>query len=770
VKDSPLKRNIDFNQGWEFVRKDVPGAHSQNLRSDGWDKVILPHTANVEPLVVNNQWQGICWYRKWFTVDKSVTDHKVFIEFEAAMQIADVWINGKHKTTHYGGYLPFTVDVTDDLISGNLNLVAVRLDNRDNTEVPPGKVLDELDFNMYSGLYRNVKMHITDRLHITDALFANKTASGGVFISYPKVTQESATVQVETHVINEYSSNKRFFLMTKIVDLSGKIVKADNSELVEIQAGQDRVFAQSLEVEEPTLWSPRNPNLYTVRSIVMEDNKAVDAQEVRIGIRHISFNASGGFKINGERFYLRGANRHQEYPYIGYALSDNAHYRDVVKIKEAGFDFIRLSHYPHSPEFLDACDELGIVAINCIPGWQFFGNETFQQRSLQDCRDMIRRDRNHPCVILWEVSLNETGSMTDKYMAEAHQIAHEEYPGDQCFTCSYIDKHYDVFTPARQHATTSRYWKDYEKGDKALVIAEYGDWEYYADNAGFDQTAWKNLLPEERSSRQLRKHGEIRLLQQALNFQEAHNDNLDSPTAGDCLWVMFDYNRGYSEDIEASGPMDIFRLPKFGYYFFQSQRDADEIYKNAKSGPMVYIANYWTKDSPTDIRVFSNCQEVALYLNDKLVEKRKPDKDRLNQNLRHGSFTFDVRKFQPGVLKAVGIIDEKECVSYEVRTPGATKTIKLNCDLSGRKLKANGNDVIFVYASTVDEKGTVIPDADNTITFSVSGPGELIGQNPIQAEAGIIGILLRASISPGLIEVYASAPSLKTTNIKIKSY
>ena len=795
--DQHLRTKVNFNYGWKFLRRDKQDAHQLTFNDNKWHKVSLPHTPRIEPLVVNDQWQGICWYRKRFKVDNAHKGRKLFLDFGAAMQVADVWLNGRHIKTHHGGYLPFTIDITKQVKYGGDNLISIRLDNRDNPDVPPGKPLKKLDFCMYGGLYRNVNMRITDKLHITNAVYADKVGGGGVFITSSNVSDDSAVVQIKTHVINEHARSKRCKVMSLLINHEGQPVNTEVWKHVELASGADHHFVRQITIDNPGLWHPHHPYLYTVHTIVADESGPVDSVETRIGIRHISFGASDGFRINGRRMYLRGTNHHQEYPYIGYALSDNAQYRDARKIKDAGFDYIRLSHYPHSPAFMDACDELGLVVMNCIPGWQFMGEKTFREISLQNCRDIIRRDRNHPCVILWEVSLNET-KMDDEFILQTHRIAHEEYPGEQCYTCGWVDDQYDVFIQARQHGGCH----NYKNADKACVISEYGDWEYYSQNAGLDQPGFKNLKKEERNSRQLRGFGQKRLLQQAMNFQEALNDNLSTPAVGDGLWVMFDYNRGYHDSIESSGPMDIFRLPKFSYYFFQSQRDSDTVLTNAQSGPMVHIASYWKKDSPRRVRVFSNCPEVALYLNGQLIEKRQPDKNRFSDRLQHAPFIFTLKKldvtaknpingaktapalqnrgeqkafdagvkFSPGVLRAVGLIDGKERVSHEVRTPDSPKKLAIRFDTSSRNLKADGVDTIFVHASVVDVSGTVVPDDSRPITFEVSGPGRLIGSNPIQAEAGIATVLLRSETKAGSIIIKTSAQGVESAQAVISSH
>ena len=358
----------------------------------------------------------------------------------------------------------------------------------------------------------------------------------------------------------------------------------------DIPPGSDQEFKQEIKIIAPQLWSPSNPQLYRLKIELLEDGQVIDSREIKTGIRSIRLTGDA-FYLNGKKLFLNGTNRHQEYPFIGYALSDEANYRDAYQIKQAGFNFIRLSHYPQTPAFYEACDELGILLMDCMPGWQFFGGEEFQENALQDIRDMARRDRNHPSVVFWENSLNESG-MTPGFIVKANEVLREELPYKDTYSAGWIDHPaYDLFTPARQHSKPPDYWNKYDKSNRPVLIAEYGDWEYYAQNAGFNQTAFADLQEEERSSRQLRSAGEKRLLGQALNFQEATNSNLKgAQTLGMANWLMYDYNRGYSNDLEASGIADIFRIPKFSYYFYKSQK---EPFEDKFSKPMTFIASYW---------------------------------------------------------------------------------------------------------------------------------------------------------------------------------
>ena len=755
----------NFNAGWEFVKdpKDSITAElfqKKEPQPAEWIKISLPHTANIEAVdSPDKQWQGIARYRKFFTVPAQFEDKSVSLMFGAAMQVAKIYLNGELIRTHPGGYLPFQVKLDGKVKFGKLNCILVELDNRDNPVVPPGKPLAKLDFNYYSGLYRNVTLTVKDKLHISDPVAANRIAGGGLLVTYSEVSDKSAKINVQADIQNENTSAKNAALVISLTNAKGETLLSEKVASETIPASGFYSFKKQLTVSSPQLWSPDSPNIYKLKVKIVSDNQSIDSLTEQIGIRTFSFTSKEGFVLNGQKLKLRGTNRHQEYPYIGYALSDNAQYRDAFKIKQAGFNFVRSSHYPQSPAYLAACDELGILVMDAIPGWQFIGNEEFQNNSISDVRETVRRDRNHPSIILWEASLNETG-MPQPFMERAHRAVHEELPGDNVFTCGWIDDVYDVYIPARQHAKPPYYWNKYAK-DKPIIIAEYGDWEYYAQNAGFNQTAYGDLQKEERNSRQLRGAGQKRLAQQALNYQESHNDNLNGPAAGDNNWLMFDYKRGYAPDIESSGIMDIFRLPKFAYFFYQSQAEVP--------APMVFIANNWNDPSFKAVKVYSNCDEVELSLNGKVISRQKPDQDRNSINLKHPPYTFKIPEYVAGKLEAKGFMAGKEVIKTERKTPGKPAQINLSVDISGKEPQSGKNDAVFVYASVTDAEGTVIPDDAHAVTFTVEGDAELIGDNPRKAEAGISTILLKVGKKPGIVKITAVADGLiqKSLNLTI---
>ncbi|MEI9945349.1 MAG: glycoside hydrolase family 2 TIM barrel-domain containing protein [Chitinophagaceae bacterium] len=753
-----------FNQSWEFV-KDIDTVFSQNLLAKNniikWERISLPHTASIEPIEkVAQHWQGICFYRKFFVVPVSYKGKHVAVQFDAAMQEADVYLNGQHIFNHQGGYLPFYIDISDKIKPGVENSIVVRLDNRDNRFIPPGKPLKTLDFNYYSGIYRNGWLITKDKLHISDPVAANKTAGGGVFIHYEDVSDKSAALIVKTEIQNDAAITNNAQVKIVLKDKSGKVIAQSLSKVETIDKDESKTVDQNISILNPKLWSPETPYLYQLSAELLQNGKVIDKEIIRTGIKIVKLEG-GAFYLNGKKIKIRGTNRHQEYPYIGNALSDNAQYRDVWKMKEAGFNFVRSSHYPQSPAYLDACDELGLMVMDAIPGWQYAGNDSvFLKNSFQDIKDMIHRDRNHASIVLWEASLNESG-MRREYMEKAHALVHEELAFPGIYSAGWRNMVFDVFLPARQHGKAPDYWKKYDK-PMPLLIAEYGDWEYYAQNAGFNQTAYQDLKAEERSSRQLIGWGEKRLLQQALNYQEAHNDNLYGPDLGDANWLMFDYNRGYAMDIESSGIMDMVRLPKFAFYFYQSQVDPVLTNANPFNKPMLFIANYCQSGSDTAVRIFSNCDEVELFLNGKSLGRQKPDKDQFSTNLKHPPFTFHPRMFEAGSLTAVGYINNKKAAEHTRKTPGAAAKINIRIDYSGKELQTGQNDIVFIYADIVDNNGTVIYNANDKVEFKVTGDAEIVGENPRAAEAGTASILLNAGRKPGAIKITAVAGGLKS--------
>ncbi|MBV8251438.1 MAG: DUF4982 domain-containing protein [Chitinophaga sp.] len=746
------------------------------LKDRQWYPVSLPHTAFPEPLVIVKPREGVAYYQKKFEVAPAWKGKRLTIVFEGAMQVMQVWINGKYMGRFTGGYLPFEVDFTDVARYGAENMVLVKLNNKANPVVPPGKPVGKMDFIYYSGIYRDVWLHIRNPLHISSSITANKIAGGGIFVTYPTVAKEQATVEVQTHLENNSDQPQTFFIEQAIIDKSGKSVAIEKSTPYSLSAGAENHYLQQLTVLRPSLWHPDHPYLYHLRTRIFRGKEMVDEQITQIGIRSFDISAQKGLLINGEPFRIAGTNRHQNYPYIGNAISDQASYRDAWLIKAAGMNAVRAAHYPPDPSFMDAADELGILIINCIPGWQYFNkNPAFEDNVMRDIRQMVRRDRNHPSVVLWEVSLNETYPSA-AFRCRQAEVARSEWrggknfftSGDSYFTKACYDVPYDDWNgdPGARNNTTYP--------DHAFLIREYGDYEFGGGNS---------------TSRQLRSTGEAGLLAQAWNLQWSHNKNrkIYPRALGDLNWAFYDGLAGVVVGIEGWGVADIFRIPKYSYYMYKSQQPlALNPMLPFASGPMVFIASNWNSQSdPSKVVVYSNCEEVSLYLNDKLIATQKPDHGPETEhndyspqghgfdggnasNLLHPPFTFSINGFVPGTLKAIGLAGGKPVTDYSISTPGKPAKIQLEAGINGKPFQAGG-DMIFVYAHITDEKGQLLWDTHQPVNISITGDARLLSPATVDAEAGIATFIVQSGESKNAIIVQATAGGLKSQPFLLKA-
>ncbi|MGB7539501.1 MAG: glycoside hydrolase family 2 TIM barrel-domain containing protein [Anaerolineales bacterium] len=728
-----------FNLDWKYIAGDAGGAEAAAFDDSSWAYVDLPHSTKFITPEDPSAYLGISWYRKHFTVDPAYRERKVYLEFEAAMQSADVWVNGVKKLRHVGGYTPFTLDVSADVAyDGTENVIAVRVDSRANPDWAPGQPV--VDFQYYGGLYRDVRMVVTDKLHVTDAVYAGKAAGGGVFVTYPEVGTGSATIKIKTNILNENSDAKTATLVSEIVDAGGNTVGSASAE-AGIPPGADLDFVQSIVIKNPKLWHPNAPNLYMLLTTVKEAGQTVDAYRTRIGIRRIEWSHDGGLIINGSRFKAQGVNMHSQIYGLGDAVPNAAIFHDVKRVKEGGMDYIRGSHYPHDPAFYDACDELGILVLDSMTGWQFYADTpVFRDNTYQELRDLIRRDRNHPSVVAWEASLNES-NFTDSWAQEADRIVHEEYPGDQAFSAAWKGSRADIFIGAAQHDVR-------ETSDpRPIIISEYGDWDY----GGAQST-----------SRQFREAGDTAMLTHANNVEDGRSRNLALPWfSADGYWDFADYG-GFG--LVRPGLVDMYRIPKYAYYFMQSQRDPSVVIPGVDSGPMIFIANQWTETSPTTVRVYSNCEQVTLSLNGTTVATQSPDP---GTNLSHPPFNFKLGSFTPGTLQAACLIGGEQKAVFTRRTPEAAAAVRLNAE--GIGLLADSSDARLVFIDIVDSEGTVVWSENGNVTLTISGPGTIVGPAALTVKGGQLAVWVRAGRKAGSITLAASAPGMQSASIVLTS-
>lgn len=749
------------------VHPDTLKQEFNQLSMGNWEKINLPHTPFVEPLVVLHQWQGICYYRKILNVSKKEIDKQLWLEFEGAMHLADVWVNGQHLIQHSGGYTPFVVDVTGMLHADRDNEILVRLDNRNNPLIPPGKPLETLDFCYYGGLYRDVNLIVKHPVHITHPIMANEVAGGGIFVTYPYVSKQEAEIKVKTQVSNKVGTQRHLTIRHTLYEWSKKKGRGKKVALVEsplvLAAGTTQHHTQQFTVNNPKLWYPDSPALYVLRTEVMDGRKVTDCEDTRIGIRRIEMTREKGFVINDKPLKLEGSNRHQEYPYVGNAISDQAQYRDMYQIRDNGFNTVRLGHYPQDPSVLEACDELGLLVIEPIPGWQFFNKaQGFVDHTYKDIRDLIRRDRNHPSVIMWETTLNESWP-PKSWKDQAVRIAHEEFPGDQCYTSG--DTYgYDGFDVCYND------WKEgYNRPNttsKPGFIREYYDYEF----GGHYST-----------TRVTRGDGDYALMQNAWNAQWSHNRyRAYYPwTIGGAVWSMYDYNRGCCDNICYSGLADLFRLPKFGLLYFRTQMKEGTF---TPAGPMTYevfINSHWLEGSSDTLQVYGNVDEVKLQLNGRVIARQYPDDkpstseyvsrpDGGNaENIDFPPFTFFNVNWERGELKAIGYKDGKAVAEHVVRTPGAVEAMDITYFESG--VSASCRDLLIVYVNLKDLQGTgCFGENNREVKLEVLQGGELRGPATIKAEAGVASFLVATTDSPMLVLKAVSGNLETMRKLKLK--
>lgn len=665
---------------------------------------------------------------------------------------------------HYGGFLPVIADITDGIEWDSENVIAVKADNSDDPTYPVGKPQSLLDYTYFGGIYRDCWLIAHNDVFITNANYENEVAGGGLFISYDRVSEESAIINLKAHIRNQSSKRQKITIEFQLKEKEGNTVLTTAKSLT-VQRGKANYAVSSMKVDAPKLWSPETPYLYYLDILVKDaSGQTIDGYRQRLGIRSIEFKQTEGLWLNGKPYEgkIMGTNRHQDFAVLGNALPNSLQWRDAKKLRDAGLKVIR-THYVIDPAFMDACDELGLFALVEVPGWQFWNDEPiFAERIYSDIRNMIRIHRNHASLFFWEPILNET-RYPEYFAKNALDICNEEYP-------------YPYSTAACDHgAAGDSYYSlllrpidSKLSPDKTYFIREWGD----------NVDDWN---AQNSDSRVARNWGEVPMLLQA-----AHYANPDYPAlcyeticqkprqiVGACFWHSFDHQRGYHADPFYGGIMDAFRQPKFSYYMFMSQRSPKKSDLIADNGPMIYIAHELTPFSPKDVTVYSNCDEVRLtvFKNGKTYTYKKPT-DR--KGMPSPVITFaDVYHFMEwkakaragkqdeAYLLAEGLIDGKVVATHKRYPAGQPDHIVLRLDNENVPLVADGSDVAVVVAEVVDKRGTVKRLNNSIIRFQIEGEGRLLGDasvgvNPIPVSWGSAPALVQATNRAGKINITAS--------------
>ena len=772
VEGSP-RTVANFNPGWRFHKGDVPGAEAVAFDDRNWEAANLPHGLEItgENASGGRNYQGPAWYRKAFDVGEISNHGKTVLYFEAVMGRARVWVNGTPVAEHFGGYLPFAVDISG-VVKPAGNVVAVMADNSDSPLYPPGKKQDGLDFCYHGGIYRDTWLIRTGPVHATLRELSTTVAGGGVFPATLEVNGKGAIIEIRTEVANEGVQPLDISVRNVLEDAEGKPV-AELMQTVRLNGGEHRQLAKQAKLKDVHLWHPDDPYLHFVRTEILVGGRIVDSLRTRFGIRMFEMKADGLY-VNGRPLgrKLVGANRHQDYVYVGNALPNSGQWRDVELLRKGGCSVIRAAHYPQDPAFYDACDYYGVLTTTANPGWHFFNfkKKVFEERLFDDTRQLVRRDRSVASMLLWEVCINEYPQQPDYAMQTMHRIAHEEFPFPGMYTVADhheaikggFDFHYNC-----NGETHPSFHREYGDG------GEVDNW--YSQNA---------------RTRVKMEWGENALLRQARIETGPLNQVFESAPGkiGGALWAGIDHQRGYHPDPFRGGLLNLFRIPRYTYYLYQSQYDPDYAVPNIGKQPMVRVAHENTQLSGPDVVVYSNCEAVRLSFCGRIIGTRRPERSGNLATLPHQPFVFkdaydwtEIKKQRDGASKfrnveltAEGLIGGRVVARHTVPYAQRTTGIQLEIADEGLGLVADGSDFVPVRATIVDQNGVKKVLASEYVHFAVEGEGRIIGDastyaNPMKTEFGTATVLVRATTRPGRIRIKAFSPGLEAAEIELES-
>ncbi len=715
----------DFNQHWLFRPEQV----EQDEPDDGFEVVTLPHTNKsfTQRFVDSRDYQFISTYRKRFSVDEHLLPgQRTFIDFDGAMLVSSVVLNGTLLGVHKGGYTPFSFEMTDHVRPGE-NVLTVHVDATENENIPPyGKPVDFLTFG---GLYRDVFLRMVDRCHITNAFVRS------------------------THVLTRPGLECDVQLAQWTPGLSIEGILEDAQGRTIARQIQD-VGASSFTVVFPkldpvVLWSLENPALYQLVLVLSLNGTPVDRESLRFGFRSAEFCSDGRFLLNGEPLKLFGLNRHQTYPYIGAAAPARLQQLDADILKyELGCNIVRTSHYGQSPHFLNRCDEIGLLVLEEIAGWQHIGDETWQSLAVQDLRAMILRDRNHPSIILWGVRINESPDHDDLYLqtnALAHQLDPTRPTGG---VRNFIESTFleDVFT-----------LNDFPDGIQSPrvrphLITEFG-------GHMFPTKTWDH---------------EERRVEQALLHARKHNLQIGHPdVAGAIGWCAFDYHThkefGSGDRICYHGVMDIYRLPKMAAFFYRSQKSpADEV--------VLYAATNWTMGDRSGggnhpLVIFSNCEEIEVLIGEQSQGHFKPDSAQY-PHLVHPPFVvrwpepYNPWRTEFCDLTVHGFINGRAVAEHKIAADHVPECLDLRAHTT--RLRANGADMARISVQIVDRYGNVLPYQMRIVEFSLAGDAELIGENPLPLLGGQGACYVKSGHTAGEVVVNARTAGLAAVSMTLQ--
>lgn len=628
-----VHHKTNINKEWKFFNADIPSGETINLNDDDWTEINLPHTWNAEELnqKSNEYRRGIGWYRKHFFIKKEYYGKKLFLKFEAANQVAEVFVNGKLAGKHIGGYTAFTFDITDLVQLNEENVIAVKVDNSHNANIPPLSA----DFIFYGGIYRDVWLIAVEPVHFS----LTDYSSNGIYISTPLVNEGIATVKIKGVLNNSESSLANVKIINRILDRNNNVILTTEGTQAILSNSKLEFNTGELIIKNPNFWSPENPYLYTVSSEIYLDGKIVDRVLNPLGFRWFTVDGQKGFFLNGKRINLYGTNRHQDQANIGNALTNSQHKRDVQIIKDNGFNFLRLAHYPQDETVLQTCDSLGIIVWEEIPIVNNIAvSKEFENNSKQMLREMIKQHYNHPSVFLWG------------YMNEITLIIPSPTPPNYVDSIVSLEKKLESIVNDEDPYRLSVIAQFPREIDTEPEIGEvtdvvgfnlYNGWYYnnfenfgkYIDDFHEEHPRRPIIISEYGAGNDERIHTDspIRFdfsTEYAQLFHESHFNQIKqrSYLTGSAVWNQFDFGSKSRHDTKSG-------INQKGlYYFDRTPKDISYYYKaSLLKKPVVHIASddykIWGITNNLEnkrVKVYSNAEEVKLTVNNSVIGSIKP--------------------------------------------------------------------------------------------------------------------------------------------------
>lgn len=723
------RRVFPLNQNWLFSDKVAPNGTRPAFNDSGFARVTIPHTNKMLPWhgFDDREYQFVSLYRRHFTMPPGLNGRRVFIDFGGVMTAATVTVNGQRLGEYRGGYTPFSFELTPHINWRGDNLLAVEVDSTERKDIPPFG--GEIDYLTFGGIYRDVALRVVPNTFIEN-VFAK-----------PRAVLDKVNRRVDVRCFLESKGATSLTRRLQVELLDGARVLATKGLDVSSASTYELTLTDLSAIE---LWESDHPKLYRIRVTLLENDRAIDHYETRIGFREARFTPDGFF-LNGKHLKLRGLNRHQTFPYVGQAMPARVQRRDAwILRKELRCNIVRTSHYPQSPHFLDACDEYGLMVLEEIPGWQHVGDQQWKDLSVQYVETMIRRDWNHPSIIIWGVRVNESGDDHDFY-TRTNQLAHSL---DDTRPTGGVRYKYDselledVFT-----------MNDFQIPLRKPNHPLYLNTEFIG-----------HMYPTKRND------NVERITEHAMRHARVHNQLAsDKAYAGGLGWCAFDYNTHAnfcsSDRICYHGVSDIFRIPKPAGGFYKSQCDPREEI-------VIEPAFDWSRGDRNEsfnvAMISSNCDHLKIYIGDRLVADTGPDKENF-PHLKYPPFVTNIRDGIGkgwGDLKIEGYLDGKLVATKMMSGRGADRELHVTPD--DLELVGDGIDATRVVLRVTDEYGAVKPLANAAIALTIQGPGEIIGDNPFSLFGGVGAVWIKTRAMGGMIRLSAKHPRLGSKTVEIR--